>query len=165
MRAKLEGYIRKIITYSLNFFFYFLISAERLRLQYTNSEETQVFNNTYINSFIILARSKREISFSVDCFGAQGDHNPVWKTDNPMLGDETGAIVADSGSGVSALLSNYSARFQLFLVTPEVNGTYSCVSQRSGLISQFFLTTGEHLYLANSALHICMCYLWGESEF
>jgi len=71
--------------------------------------------------------------FSVDCFGAQGDHNPVWKTDNPLLGDETGAIVADSGSGVSALLSNYSARFQLFLVTPEVNGTYSCVSQRSGL--------------------------------
>ena len=138
-------------TYTNNYFLS-VVSTERIRLQYTDVEEIEVniLNNTVINSFPIRPRSKREVGgfngvlFSVDCFGAQGDHNPVWRTDNPLLGDENGAIAPDNGRGLSQLLSNYSARFQLVSVAPDVNGTYSCVSQRSGLLSQFFLTIGEH---------------------
>ena len=119
-----------------------MVSAERLRMQHTDQTELNIFNNTVINTFPRASPppSKREIRriFSVDCFGAQGDHNPFWSTNNPLLGDENGIVGYES-----IVLSNYSARVELQAVTPGFNGTFSCVSNRSGLFSQFFLTTGE----------------------
>ena len=123
-------------------YLFFFVSAERLRMQYTGQTQLNIFNNTVINTFPRGSPppSKREISqiFSVDCFGAQGDHNPFWNTNNPLLGDENGIAGYQS-----IVLSNYSARVQLLDVTPDLNGTFSCVSNRSGLFSQFFLTAGE----------------------
>ena len=111
-------------------------------MQYTGQTQLNIFNNTVINTFPRGSPppSKREISriFSVDCFGAQGDHNPFWSTNNPLLDDENGIAGYQS-----IVLSNYSARVQLLAVTPGFNGTFSCVSNRSGLFSQFFLTAGE----------------------
>ena len=120
----------------------FVVSAERLRMQYTDQTELNIFNNTVINTFPRASPppSKREISriFSVDCFGAQRDHNTFWSTNNPLLDDENEIVGYES-----IVLSNYSARVELQAVTPGFNGTFSCVSNRSGLFSQFFLTTGE----------------------
>ena len=120
-------------------------------MQYTGQTQLNIFNNTVVNTFPRGSPppSKREISqiFSVDCFGAQGDHNPFWNTNNPLLDDENG-----NAGYQSIVLSNYSARVQLLAVIPGFNGTFSCVSNRSGLFSQFFLTTGELCILINSLL-------------
>ena len=110
--------------------FFFVVSAERLRMQYTNQTQLNILNNTVINTFF----RGLPPPFSVDCFGAQGDHNPFWSTS----GDENGVTGYQS-----IVLSNYSTRVELQAVTPGLNGTFSCVSNRSGLFSQFFLTTGE----------------------
>ena len=127
-------------------------------MQYTGQTQLNIFNNTVINTF---ARgspppSKRQISrtFSVDCFGAQGDHNPFWSTNNPLLGDENGITGYQS-----IVLSNYSARVQLLAVTPGLNGTFSCVSNRSGLFSQFFLTAGELSIYYTPFIHCCLQYI------
>lgn len=124
-------------------------------MQYTGQTQLNIFNNTVINTFPRGSPppSKREISriFSVDCFGAQGDHNLFWSTNNPLLDDEDGIAGYQS-----IVVSNYSARVQLLDVTPGFNGTFSCVSNRSGLFSQFFLTAGEFsiLYSLLLTVHI-----------
>lgn len=48
----------------------------------------------------------------LDCFGVQGDHQPVWFTDASSLMDYRGAVIQDQLSlNSQQITSNYSTRY------------------------------------------------------
>ena len=83
----------------------------------------------------------------VDCNTVQGDELPIWTTNNVITGNASGVVVGDEqeifyGSSVN---SDYSTTLFFYIIDPNFNGFYRCRSRRSGLFSEFFLTTGRSL--------------------
>lgn len=46
------------------------------------------------------------------CAGAQGNHKPVWFTDNPLLQDDQGAVSCVNSSNNQYIDSNYTSRLE-----------------------------------------------------
>lgn len=146
---------------------YDVFLAERMRLEYQPAH-LKVFNNTVINYYrnLNFNHKKRgaiptpEIGLSIDCLASQNDHLPFWVTTNTMLGGDEGVVLEESrnGSYGQEILSNYVARLSFqsndyyeyyeyyyeytYFSDGQFEGTYRCVSAKSGLSQEFYLTTG-----------------------
>ena len=46
----------------------------------------------------------------IRCLGAQGNHQPLWFTDNPALRDDLGAVVTVAANNYQVVESSYTAR-------------------------------------------------------
>ena len=46
----------------------------------------------------------------IRCLGAQGNHRPLWFTDNPILRDDLGAVVTVAANNYQVVESSYIAR-------------------------------------------------------
>ena len=147
------------------------LPPDRIRVHHTISAAEIIHNNTVINSFppsTSPPRFKREVggppsgsppplpttgcSLYIECTTSQGDHIPVWF-------NETGVVPSDGGDayGYEAIsTSDYTAMLLFYCVTPVVTGTYSCVSQLSGLFTQFYATPGKAFEVACSQNHNIM---------
>ena len=151
--------------------------AERMRLEYQPAH-LKVFNNTVINYYgrnLNFNHKKRgavplfEIGLSIDCLASQGDHLPFWFTTNIMLGGDDGIIQEEgqNGSYGQEILSNYVARLSFqdndyyeyydyyyeYFSDGQFEGTYQCVSAKSGLSQEFYFTTGTYIFCIG-ALHV-----------
>ena len=101
-----------------------MLTAERIRML-TASSEVSIRNNTVVNRFPapegelgsafgegLPDLDLRSIgSLSVNCVATQGDHQPVWTSNNPVITDVTGDVL-DPGLGLNGqiVISNYTTR-------------------------------------------------------
>ncbi len=88
----------------------------------SSSEVLQIRNNTVINRFSApegsgFGEGVPDLdlgsigSLSVSCNAAQGDHQPVWTSDNPDVTDMAGDVVDfDLELNGQIVVSNYTAR-------------------------------------------------------
>lgn len=148
------------VSFNLNFP-HFL--ADLMRLQHRSSQ-IEIFNNTVINYFvdqIDQPRQKRQefptfSNLNVICIAVEGDHIPVWITDNPSVVDDNGDLPVDESNVVSARrLTDYTAGLFISTITErsDINGTYQCISEESGLFTQFYLSLGEYLASLHNQNH------------
>ena len=145
----------------------------RLMVQQSEGFRQPVLNNTVINTIPQQSLSKRAAfdysyesppdydypnfpnGLTLDCSGSQGDHMTRWRTDNVALGQgENGEVSTEALYGCQQLLSNYTTRLEFAFVLPEFIGNYFCVSEVSGLSTQFLLTLGKQL-LVNLKIDPC----------
>ena len=91
----------------------------------TSLSEILIRNNTVVNRFTasegVLGSAFGESvpdldlvpvgSLVVNCIATQGDHRPVWTSDNVEITNVEGGIVSsDIGSNGQIIISNYTAR-------------------------------------------------------
>ena len=109
-----------ILLHNINF-----CTTERIRMLTSSSEILQIRNNTVINRFTapegMLGSAFGEGApdldlgsiggLSVNCNAAQGDHQPVWTSDNLEITDMAGDVVDfDLELNGQIVVSNYTAR-------------------------------------------------------
>ena len=100
-------------------------STERIRMLTSSSEVLQIRNNTVVNRFTapegMLGSAFGEGApdldlgsvggLSVNCNAAQGDHQPVWTSNNLEITDAAGDVVDfDLELNGQIVVSNYTAR-------------------------------------------------------
>ena len=91
----------------------------------TSPLEVLIRNNTVVNRFTtsegavgsgIVGESAPDLdlvsvgSLFVDCIAAQGDHQPVWTSDNLAISDSTGLVDSDMAVNGQMVTSNYTTR-------------------------------------------------------
>ena len=81
----------------------------------------------------------------IECSAAQGDELPIWLTDNSIIANGSGVVT--TGEGYGANMTDYTALLYFDNISSSVTGTYMCSSRRSGLFSQFYLTSGKEYCL------------------
>lgn len=137
-----------------------------MRLQH-QSTQLKIYSNTVINYFSTTyiyvinftgpfrfhnkrtADSPTEPCLVVDCLASQGNNQPVWITTNSLIGGNDGVVEELSQTWIygQEVLSNYVARLTFINMDDQYTGTYTCISEASGLFQTFHLTTGSHEYL------------------
>ena len=110
----------------------------------------KIFNNTVVNGFE--SESNNFSTLMIECSAAQGDELPIWQTDNSAVAETSGVVTTGDGYGTSIM--DYTALLYFDNISSSMTGTYMCTSGRSGLISQFYLTTGNN-YLLDILLIYC----------
>ena len=137
--------------------------TENVRLQH-QSTQLKIYSNTVINYFSTAciyminytgpfrAHNKRTVGspyLAVDCLASQGNNQPVWITTNSLIGGNNGIVDELSQALIYGqdVLSSYVARLTFTHMDDQFAGTYTCVSEASGLFQTFYLTTGSHVHL------------------
>ena len=103
-------------------------------------------------------------SLVVDCKASQGDHSPIWAFNSLDSAGIGGPVnTGDSEGENRQIIADYTARYEdqqytfavlykqistptrlrLNSVDPQLEGSYSCLSQQSDLFTTFILSTGN----------------------
>ena len=136
------------------------LPTDTIQLDHTYNN-LRIFNNTVINQLgeglgdgesptSSMPLSKRgsplQDTLYVDCMASQGDHEPVWVTDNPIVRGDTNIIPAESEDSYEArALSDYVTRLSFEYFDPHFEGVYMCLSGRSNAFVEIYITRGEFL--------------------
>ena len=82
-------------------------------------------------------------SLYVDCSASQGDHEPLWTTNNPEVGGDTGVIPSDVEGYGAERSSPYMARLYFDYFDPGYEGVYTCSSELSNEFVEILITNSK----------------------